>query len=219
MDYSWLFTPLLLSLKILLAATILNIFLGLAIAIFIAYSKSRFKFIVEVLITLPLIFPPMATGFLLLYILGKNGYIGRFMGEYSFVFDYKGLVLAAFISGLPLLIKPIQSVLEGFSTTLIEAALSCGKSKLEILLFVILPNIKKTLFASLFIAGARAVGEVGISLILGGNIIGKTDTISLAIYNAVFDGDNEKALILSMILITISLLFFIIINIFNRRKG
>lgn len=167
----------------------------------------------ELLVTLPLIFPPMATGFLLLYILGKNGFLGRYFNalDIHFVFDIKGLVLAGFISGLPLMVKPLQSVFETFPKSLIEAAEICGKSKFQTALFVIFPNCIKTIIATLIIACARAVGEVGISLMLGGNIIGKTDTISLAIYNAVYDGQHEKALFFSIFLISISgILFFII---------
>lgn len=86
-------------------------------------------------------------------------------------------------------------------------------------IFVVLPNIKNTLIVALLISTARALGEVGITLMLGGNIIGKTDTISLAIYNAVFDGDYNLAMILSGILVFISVLFFIVLNFFEKRKN
>ncbi len=221
MDYNWLLAPSLLTLKVLAWASILNLTLGLALAFAIAYMRSRaLKTVLETLVALPLIFPPMATGFLLLYVLGRQGFLGRALGEeWAFVFEFRGLVLAAFVSGLPLLVKPIQSALESFPNGLVEAGQICAKSNLNIALFVILPNIKNTLVASFFIASARAVGEVGISLILGGNIIGKTDTISLAIYNAVFDGENEKALVLSLVLIVVSLFFFVLTRAFSRKRA
>lgn len=88
-----------------------------------------------------------------------------------------------------------------------DASIISGKSKFKTLIFIVLPCIKKSIFASLIIALGRALGEVGISLILGGNIICKTDTLSLAIYNAVYDGEYEKAINYSVILVIISLLF------------
>lgn len=218
MAYNWLIGPLILSLKVLAVATILNLTFGILISFFLAFSKAKIKFIIEAIVTLPLIFPPMATGFLLLYILGRNGILGRYMGDFSFIFDFKGLVLAAFISGLPLFVKPLQSALETFPKNLIEAAQACGRSNFNLSLTVVLPNTKNILLTSTFISGARAIGEVGISLLLGGNIIGKTDTISLAIYNAVFDGENEKALILSLVLICLSLSLFFIMKYFAKQK-
>ena len=110
------------------------------------------------------------------------------------------------------MVKPLQSAIEQFPTGIKEAAYICGKSPLNTLILIILPSIKKSFFAALLIACARALGEVGITLMLGGNIIGKTDTISLAIYNAVFDGEYHLALVLSGILICISLVFFISLN-------
>ncbi|WP_141070634.1 ABC transporter permease subunit, partial [Campylobacter fetus] len=101
---------------------------------------------------------------------------------------------------------------------LIEAAQSLGKNRFEIAIFIIFPNIFRTILSSLILALARGLGEVGITLMLGGNIIGKTDTISLAIFNAVYDGENEKALLLSIVLVVLSLSMFGIINRLNVVK-
>ncbi|AJB46091.1 molybdate ABC transporter permease [Campylobacter fetus subsp. testudinum] len=216
-DLEWIFHPFLLSTKTLFISMFLFIFIGLPITYFLAFRRGKMKTIAEVMVMFPLIFPPIATGFLLLYLLGKNGLIGKFI-SLEIVFSFKALVIAAFLAGLPLFVKPIQSALESFPKSLIEAAQSLGKNRFEIAIFIIFPNIFRTILSSLILALARGLGEVGITLMLGGNIIGKTDTISLAIFNAVYDGENEKALLLSIVLVVLSLSMFGIINRLNVVK-
>ncbi|MFV0481676.1 MAG: molybdate ABC transporter permease subunit, partial [Campylobacteraceae bacterium] len=159
-------------------------------------------------------------GFFLLLLLGRNSIIGQFLAQFniSFIFTFEGIVLAGFIAGLPLMVKPLQSAIELFPQEIKEASYVSGKSYTYTFLFVVLPIIKKSLMASLLIATARALGEVGVTLILGGNLIGKTDTISLAIYNAVFDGDYNLALILSGILTVTSFVFFISLHFLNKKR-
>ncbi len=220
MNYSFIFDPLFLSFKAV-GLNLLLLIIGTFLAYLLANEKFRFKWLLNTIVTLPLVFPPIAIGFFLLYLLGRDGVIGSFFYQYdnSFIFSFYSLVIAGFIAGLPLMVKPLQSAIEQFPKRIIEASYISGKSKLKTLLFIILPSVKKSLLAALIIAGARALGEVGITLMLGGNIIGKTDTISLAIYNAVFDGDYNLAFILSAILIFISLIFFIILNFLQKKEN
>lgn len=213
--------PLILSAKTVGVNLILFLTIGVFLAFLLSKQGFKFKWLVNTIVTLPLIFPPIAIGFFLLLLLGRDGIIGSIFYKFdiSFIFSFPSLVLAGFIAGLPLMVKPLQSAIEQFPKNMVEASYLSGKSKINTLLFIILPCIKKTLLACLLIACARALGEVGITLMLGGNIIGKTDTISLAIYNAVFDGDYNLALILSGILIVISLIFFIILNILQTKQN
>ena len=117
------------------------------------------------------------------------------------------------------MVKPIQASIELFPKDIKEASYISGKSQIKTFFYIVMPNIKNSLIVALLISTARALGEVGITLMLGGNIIGKTDTISLAIYNAVFDGNYNLAMILSGILVIISLLFFVALNFFEKRKN
>ncbi|WP_235183847.1 molybdate ABC transporter permease subunit [Campylobacter iguaniorum] len=208
--------PLFLSFKTLLWCAVLFASVGILLSYFLAFYKGKCKVVLETIVVFPLIFPPIATGFLLLYLLGRNSFLGELFGL-EIVFSFKALVLASFLAGLPLFVKPIQSALEAFPKTLIEAGQSLGKSKFEIAIFIIFPNIIRTIASSLILALARGLGEVGITLMLGGNIIGKTDTISLAIFNAVYDGENQKALFLSLILVVLSLSMFFIINLLKKK--
>lgn len=216
-ELSWLFDPLVLSIKVILCQGALLIVFGLALAYYLAFGKAKFKAILEMIVTFPLIFPPIATGFLLLYLLGKNGIVGKAL-NLEIIFSFKALVLAAFIASLPLFVKPVASALGSLSKSLSEAAYSLGKDKFQTAIFVLFPCVAKSVAAAFILAISRGLGEVGITLILGGNIIGKTDTISLAIYNAVYDGKSDETLILSLILVVLSFILFGIINLLDKSK-
>lgn len=212
--------PLWLSFKTVLVTLILFILLGIPLAYLLSKKELPLRWLLDTIVTLPLVFPPIAVGFFLLLLLGKESIIGQLLLNINIeiIFSFTGIVIAAFIAGLPLMVKPLQASIEQFPKGIKEASYLSGKSKIYTFLFIILPTIKNALIVALLIATARALGEVGITLMLGGNIIGKTDTISLAIYNAVFDGEYDLAMVLSGILIFISLLFFIALNIFEKRK-
>lgn len=220
-DVTQVWHPLVLSLKTLSVVALLLVILGIPMAYFLSKEQLKYKWLMESIVTLPLLFPPIAIGFLLLLLLGKYGWLGYYLNDIGirFIFDFKGLVLAGFVAALPLMVKPLQSAIELFPKSIKEAAYMSGKSSFYTLLFIILPTIYKSVIASLLLALARALGEVGITLMLGGNIVGKTDTISLAIYNAVFDGNYPLALILCGILIVISLLVFAMLNFFQKREN
>ncbi|OUT12384.1 molybdenum ABC transporter permease [Campylobacter concisus] len=216
-ELSWLFDPLFLSIKVVLCQGALLIIFGLALAYYLAFGKAEFKAILEMIVTFPLIFPPIATGFLLLYLLGKNGIVGKAL-NLEIIFSFKALVLAAFIASLPLFVKPVASALGSLSKSLSEAAYSLGKDKFQTAIFVLFPCVAKSVATAFILAISRGFGEVGITLILGGNIIGKTDTISLAIYNAVYDGKSDEALVLSLVLVVLSFILFGIINLLDKSK-
>ena len=217
-ELSWLIHPLLLSAKTLAITFVLLLFLGLGAAYFLAFYRGRFKSLLEAVVMFPLIFPPIATGFLLLYILGRNGALSKAL-NLQIVFSFSALVIASFLAGLPLFVKPVQSALESLPKSLIEAGQSLGKNRLEIALFILIPNVFKSVVSALVLALARGLGEVGITLMLGGNIVGKTDTLSLAIYNAVYDGENERALILSVLLVIFSLILFFAISLLDKKQN
>ncbi len=213
--------PTILTFKTVSVTFILFVVIGIPVAYMLSLKKFKFYWLLDSFVTLPLIFPPIAVGFFLLLLLGKHGFIGEFFSQFniSFIFTFYGLVIAGFIAGIPLMVKPLQSSIEMFPKSIKEASYISGKGKFVTFLLIILPNIKKSLFACLIIASARAMGEVGMTLMLGGNIIGKTDTMSLAIYNAIYDGDYKLAMILSIILVIISLTFFIFLYFLQKERN
>jgi len=212
--------PLFLSLKTISVSATLFLILGTPLAYLLSKKNLRFKYILDTLVTMPLIFPPIAVGFFLLLLLGRDSFLGFYLQKFdiSLIFSFTGIVIASFIAGLPLMVKPLQSTIEQFPKQIIEASSVSGKSEIKTFLWIVLPTIKNSLMVSLLIATARALGEVGITLMIGGNIVGKTDTVSLAIYNAVFDGEYDLAMALSGILVITSLIFFISLNILQKKE-
>lgn len=182
---------------------------GVGLGYVLGRWQGRWISCLDFLVTLPLVFPPIATGFLLLLLLGRRSMIGGFLQKtmgLEMIFSFWSVVLAAFIAGLPLVVKPVQAAIRGETTRLIEAAYVLGKSPATTFFKVILPSIRKSIFIGLSLAFARSLGEVGVTLMLGGNISGKTSTISLEVYNAVFTGEYDRALVLVVLLGTVSLL-------------
>lgn len=199
-------------------ALLLHAASGLALGYALARDGWRGRGLVDSLVTLPLVFPPMATGFLLLMLCGRRGPLGAPLHDWfgiDLVFSFAGLLLAAFVSGLPLVVKPVQAAFASLPRRLAEAGRTLGKREAEIFLFILLPNVRGALAGGLALALGRALGEVGITLMLGGNIGGRTVTASLDIYNAVLAGEYERAGLLSALLGGITLGLFAVL----RRSG
>lgn len=186
---------------------------GVSLGYVLGRRQGRWISFLDFLVTLPLVFPPIATGFLLLMLLGRRGMIGGFLQKtmgLEMIFSFWSVVLAAFIAGLPLVVKPVQAAIRGETTRLIEAAYVLGKSPATTFFKVVLPSIRKSILIGLSLAFARSLGEVGVTLMLGGNISGKTSTISLEVYNAVFTGEYDRAFVLVFLLGTVSLLLILL---------
>jgi len=186
---------------------------GVAIGYMLGRWQGRWISLLDFMVTLPLVFPPIATGFLLLMLLGRRSLIGAFLQKtigLELIFSFWSVILAAFIAGLPLIVKPVQAAIRGDTTRLIEAAYVLGKSPATTFFKVVLPSIRKSIAIGLSLAFARSLGEVGVTLMLGGNISGKTSTISLEIYNAVFTGEYDRAFALVFLLGTVSLLLILL---------
>ena len=198
----------LLTLKVLGFAIGLFVLVGIPLGAWLGRSSSRLSQAVEFLVSLPLVFPPIATGFILLLLLGRRGPLGQLLADglgLEIIFSFWALVVAAFITGLPLMVKPIQAAFREEIQRLVELAQVLGRTRRQIFLRVVLPNIRRSVTAGLFLAILRSLGEVGVSLLLGGNIIGRTNTVSLEIYNAVFTGEYARAAVLTVLLSIISL--------------
>ena len=214
-----LLAPITLSLQTAGVALVSHLLAGVGLGYMLSIKKLPLRFILDGIVTLPLIFPPIATGFLLLMLLGRHGFIGHHLASQSIeiVFSPLGVYIAAILSGLPLIVKPVQSAIENTTGNLKEASFILGKSELTTFLRVTLPSIKRVILAGLMLSVGRSFGEVGITLMLGGNITNRTETVSLAIYNAVFEGNFEKAMLLSTLLGLLSILVFFAMNKLNDK--
>lgn len=198
-----------LSLKVAAIAMPLLAVCGVGLGYVLGRGKGRWLSLLDFFVTLPLIFPPIATGFLLLMLLGRRSCIGSWLRTsfgVELIFSFWGVVLAAFIAGLPLIVKQVQAAVRNETNRLIETASVLGKSGPTIFFWVIIPSLRTSIAIGLSLAFARSLGEVGVTLMLGGNIAGRTNTISLEVYNAVFTGEYERAFVLVALLGGVSLL-------------
>ena len=200
--------PIVLTLRVMAVAVPLFFVLGVPLGYLLGRGRGRLVAALDVLVSLPLVLPPMAVGFFLLMLLGRKGLLGsallRFF-DVEVVFGFPGLALAAATAGMPLMVRPIQAAVRGDLLRLVELSAVLGKSMPVTFVRVVLPHCRKSIAAGMFLATGRALGEVGVSLLLGGDIVGRTNTISLEIYNAVFTGDFYRAGLLSGLLALVSL--------------
>src|ERR1700690_1884449 len=219
MDSSVVFS-LRLSLQVAFVATVLIIIIGLPIAYLLARKNFPGKEVLDISLTLPLVLPPTVTGYYLILAFGRNGFIGRYLYEWldwSIMFTWYAAVLASFVVALPLMIKTGRAALESVDRNLINAAYTLGHSEWETALKVTLPLAKRGLLAGIVLSFARALGEFGATLMLAGNISGKTNPMPLAIYSLSASGDQEQAAGMVVLLVLVAALFLYLANRYSRR--
>lgn len=190
--------------------------IGIPLGYYLSQTKSRFKPIIEALVAMPLVLPPSVLGFYLLLAFSPKNSFGVWLDknfDIRLVFSFEGLVLASIIFSLPFMVHPIQSGFSSLSSSLKEASYTLGKTPLETLWFVLLPNIKPSLLTALVISFAHTVGEFGVVLMIGGNMAGETKVASIAIYDEVealnYTVANQYAF--TLFIITFSILLFVYI--------
>ncbi len=198
--------------------TLILLFIGIPLGYFLSQTKSKLKPVIETLVSMPLVLPPSVLGFYLLLAFSPKNSFGSWLEDtfdLRLVFSFEGLVIASVIFSLPFMVHPIQSGFSSLSKSLKEASFVLGKSRLETLFYVLLPNIKPSLLTGIVISFAHTVGEFGVVLMIGGNIAGETKLASIAIYDEVealnYDLANQYAFTLFIISFVI-LLFVYMIN-------
>jgi molybdate transport system permease protein len=204
-----------LSLLVALLSTVIVSLVGGALG----YILARFRFpgrnLVDALCTLPLVLPPTVVGFYLLGIFGRGGWLGQFIFEWtgwSPVFTWQACVIAAVVISMPLMVKSSRAAFESVDQAYERVAYTLGKSRLQTLVRVTMPLASKGLFAGIALSFARALGEFGATLMLAGNIPGKTQTIPLAIYQATQSGADSMVLVLVVLLSVLSLSLLLLLN-------
>jgi len=211
-----------LSLKVSLLSTLTVFLLGLPVAYLLAFRSFPLKNLLDALITLPLVFPPVVTGYILLLLFGKKGLLGKILYKlfgFTVVFNWKGALLASTVAAFPLFVKGARAAFEGVNRELIETSYTLGKGRLTTFLKVTLPLARTGIVAALILSFARALGEFGATLMVAGNIPMKTTTIPLEIYNAAMAGEFEKANLLTAITALFSVGVIYAINRLTQRKS
>ena len=176
--------------------TLLLLPVGLALAWLLARRQWFGKSLVETLVSLPLVLPPVATGLILLKLLGRRGPIGGFLHErfgLEVAFTWIGVVVALAVMSLPLLVRSARVAFEQVPPRLEQVAATLGAGPWRVFFTVTLPLAGRGILAGTVLAFARALGEFGATIMLAGNIPGQTSTLSLAIYQSVQTGDDQRA--------------------------
>ena len=210
MQQAWV--PLLLSLKVAGWATVLNLVLGVAAGLGLSRWRSGARDVIDSLLMLPLVLPPTVLGYYLLVLLGRRGVIGAWLDRFDIqlVFTWQGAVIASTVVAFPLVLKSARAAFEGVDPQLERAARTLGVSEAALFFRVTLPLAARGILAGGLLAFARALGEFGATLMIAGNLPGRTQTLSVAVYSAVQAGDDSTAnflvLVTSVACVTILLL-------------
>jgi molybdate transport system permease protein len=217
MEIDWF--PLWLSLKVAAASTLLAFAGGLALAYVLANGTFRGRDVLDAAVTLPLVLPPTVLGYYLLGLLGREAWLGQLYEKVtgsSLVFTWQGAVAAAMLHSAPLLIKTSRAALESVDHSYERAARSLGASEWRLFWSVTLPLAWRSILAGAALCFARSLGDFGATLMVAGNIPGRTQTIAVAIYDAVESGNGQVARVLVLVVSAIAL---VILTIANRFGG
>ncbi len=213
-------SPLLLTFKLAFVTTGVLIFTGIPLAHWLAFTKHKWKFLIEPFVSMPLILPPTILGFYFLVIFNPRSIIGNFLDNVfnlRLVFTFPGLVIGSVIFSLPFMVNPIKSAFQNFPKVLLEASYTLGKSEKETLFKVILPNIKPSLLTGVIMTFAHTIGEFGVVLMIGGNIPSKTRVASIAIYSDVEALNYTAAHLYSGILFVVCFFILFLVGLVNRK--
>ena len=200
-------TPIWISLKTATTATAIAFFLGIWAARWMLGYRGKFKGAIESLFTAPLVLPPTVVGFLLLLLFGRNGFLGQILAQFGLtvIFSWYATVIAATVVAFPLMYKTALGAFQQIDRNLFACARTLGATESRIFWQIMLPLAKPGLIAGTLLAFARALGEFGATLMLAGSIPGKTETIPIAIFFAAEGGQMDRALLLVIIMLAISL--------------
>jgi molybdate transport system permease protein len=208
--------PLWLSLRVAAISTALALAIGLWLAWMLANRQFRGKEMIDAAVTLPLVLPPTVLGYYLLVVLGRNGPVGKayewLFGE-PLVFSWQAAVVAALFHSTPLLVMSARAAFESVDRTYERAARNLGASEMRLFWRVTLPLARRSILAAAALAFARSLGDFGVTLMIAGNIPGRTQTVALAIYDAVEAGNGAVARVLVLIVSAVAL---VVLSVANR---
>lgn len=213
--------PIILSLKIASISTVITLIIGVFLGRVLTRYDFKGKNVLEVLLVLPMVLPPSVTGYGLLILLGRNGIIGRFFYDWfgiSFLFDWKSAILAATIVSLPLMFQSCKTAFLSVNPVLENAARTLGANERDVFWKVAFPIAWPSIISGIVLSFSRAIGEFGATLMVAGNIPGKTQTIPIAIYFASDAGDYATANTLVLIVISFSFCVIYGLNHFMKKR-
>ncbi|MFT6631247.1 MAG: molybdate transport system permease protein [Bacteriovoracaceae bacterium] len=213
-------SALLITLKLAFTTTAILLLVGTPIAWWLSRTKIKYKFILEALIAMPLVLPPTVLGFYLLVALGPNGPIGGFFDSLGFAplaFSFNGLVIGSLFYSMPFVIQPLQDAFRAIGDRPMEVAASLGASPIDRFFTIALPLARPGFITASVLGFAHTLGEFGVVLMIGGNIPGETQVLSIAIYDHVEALEYSQAHFLSGGLLILSFFLLMIIYATNKK--
>ena len=223
MDFSLMdFSPFLLSFKLAGLTTLILFVTSLPLAWWLSQTSAKSKPAIEAITALPIVLPPSVLGFYLLVVLSPHSVVGGFfedLFDIKLAFSFTGLVVASCFYSLPFMVQPLQSGFESLNKHMLEASYLAGKSKMQTVLKVALPNIKPSLITALVITFAHTVGEFGVVLMVGGSIPEETKVASVVIYEMVEMMEYGQAHIYSGIMLGMSFVVLLAVYMFNHKQN
>lgn len=214
-------TPIWISLKTAFVSTIITFFIGILIAQLMNKYQGRLKGLFDSILTLPLVLPPTVVGFFLLLIFGKNGPFKTILEKLDtqIIFSWSATVLAAVVVTFPLMYRTARGAFEQIDSNVSNAARTLGASEWTIFWKVTVPLAWPGIAAGTILSFTRALGEFGATLMIAGNIPGKTQTIPVAIFFAAEGGEMDKALMWVLLIVGISFTVIILMNYWSKYQG
>ena len=216
MDWS----ALLLSFQVASVGTGLALVVGVAIAGLLSASRSLARDVVDAVVTAPLVVPPTVLGYYVLVVLGRGSPLGRAweaLTGTTLVFTVTGVIIAAFLGALPLIVKSARAAMEQVDPRVVGAARTLGAGPVRVFFTVVLPLSKSGVVAGAALGFARALGDFGVTLMVAGNIAGLTRTASLSIYDAVMGGRDDDANGLAALMAALAIVALTLANRLTRR--
>lgn len=213
-------TPLWISIKTSLLATFITFFIGIGSAYLVANYQGKWKGLIDSLFTLPLVLPPTVLGFFLLLLFGKNGPMGKLLElmDKSIIFTWSATVIAATVVAFPMMYRSARSAFEQIDINLISAAKTLGLGNWKIFYKIAIPLAWPGIIGGLVLSFSRALGEFGATLMIAGNIPGKTQTMPLAIFFEVQAMDYKGAMLWVMTIVAISVVMILILNKWSDKQ-
>ena len=211
-----------LTIKLAGLVTLILMIVGLPLAWWLSQTQSRWRAPVSALIALPLVLPPSVLGFYLLLAMGKGGPLGQLtelFGLGTLAFSFWGLVIGSLLYSMPFVIQPLQNAMQAIGSRPLEVAKTLGASPLDCFFSIVLPSIKPGLLTAAILGFAHTVGEFGLVLMIGGNIPGETQVVSVQIYEHVEALDYSRAHALSALMLIFAFVVLVLVYRFNEHAS
>lgn len=209
------------SIKVSVISVLITFLIAIIFIYFNSYKKNKQKNIMDILILLPIFIPPSAIGYIILITLGKNSFIGFILEKYfniRIIFTIQACIISSVIVTLPLMYQSIKTATFTIDKDIINAGKLDGASDFEIFTKIVLPLCKKGIYSGILLSFARSLGEFGATILVAGNIPGKTQTLPMAMYNAIEANQRENTIIILFVILSISIFLIIIYHNLNKDR-